>query len=162
MSLYPRPIELRMPMEMDVFEALYFSFWRRDLWPGQDPRKETGWESPQRHSDVQLNLWKLFGEFCETSAGMHCGRVAIALDDRNAVEPDQFYFHGRPDEWMIKKDYFHGVPRLIAEVLSPATRAWTAARALKSTARPACPTSGSSTRRPTPSRNTRWRAPRSP
>jgi hypothetical protein len=28
MSLYPRPIELRMPINGDVFEALYFSFFR--------------------------------------------------------------------------------------------------------------------------------------
>lgn len=123
MSHYPRPIELRMPMTMNAFEALYFSFWRRDLWPGQDSGKETGWECAQRHSDVQLNLWNQFREFCRVSEGKSCGRVAIALVDRNAVEPDQFYFQGRRDEWMIKKDYFHGVPRLIAEVLSPATRA---------------------------------------
>jgi Uma2 family endonuclease len=123
MSLYPRPIELRMPMDGDVFEALYFSFWRRDYWPGQDPGKETGWESAQRHFDVQLNLWQVFGEFCRVSGGKHSGRVAIALNDRSAVEPDQYYFQARPEECMIERDYFHGVPQLIAEVLSPATRA---------------------------------------
>ena len=123
MSLYPRPIELRMPMDMEVFDALYHSFWRRDLWPGQAPEVATGWESPQRHYDVQLNLWKLFGEFRRVSAGEHCGRVAIVLDDRNAVEPDQYYFQSRPHECMIEGDYFQGVPRLIAEVLSPSTRA---------------------------------------
>ena len=123
MSLYPRPIELRMPVDMAVFDALYFSFWRRDLWPGQDAGNETGWECAQRHSDVQLNLWTLFGEFCHASGGKHCGRVAIALDDRNAVEPDQFYFQGPRGECMIERDYFQGVPRLVAEILSPATRA---------------------------------------
>jgi len=123
MSLYPRPIELLMPMDMDVFDGLYHSFWRRDLWPGQVPEDATGWESAQRHYDVQLNLWKLFGEFRRVSAGEYCGRVAIVLDDRNAVEPDQYYFQSRPDECMIEGDYFQGVPRLIAEVLSPSTRA---------------------------------------
>lgn len=123
MSLYPRPIELLMPMDMDVFDGLYHSFWRRDLWPGQVPEDATGWESAQRHYDVQLNLWKLFGEFHRVSAGEYCGRVAIVLDDRNAVEPDQYYFQSRPDECMIEGDYFQGVPRLIAEVLSPSTRA---------------------------------------
>ena len=112
-----------MPMDLEVFDALYHSFWRRDLWPGQVPEVATGWESPQRHYDVQLNLWKLFGEFRRVFAGEHCGRVAIVLDDRNAVEPDQFYFQSRPDECMIEGDYFQGVPRLIAEVLSPSTRA---------------------------------------
>jgi hypothetical protein len=123
MSLYPRPIDLRMPVDGAVFDALYFSFWRRDLWPGQDPGRETGWESVQQHFDVQLNLWRLFGGFCHVYGGKRSGRVAIALDDRNAVEPDQYYFQVGPDECMIGKHYFHGVPRLVAEVLSPATRA---------------------------------------
>jgi Uma2 family endonuclease len=123
MSLYPRPIELRMPMDLDVFDALHGSFWRRDLWPGQEPGRVTGWESPQRHSDVQHNLRKLFGGFCRVSGGKRCGRVAIVLDDRNAVEPDQFLFQARSDECMIEGNYFQGAPRLIAEVLSPATRA---------------------------------------
>jgi Uma2 family endonuclease len=123
MTLYPRPIELRIPVEMEVFEALHRSFWRRDLWPGQEPVSATGWESAQCHSDVQLNLWKRFGEFCEVAGGLHSGRVAIALNDRCAVEPDHYYFQARPDECMIEEDYFHGVPRLIAEVLSPSTRA---------------------------------------
>ena len=123
MSLYPLPIELRMRMDMAVFDALYFSFWRRDLWPGQDPGKETGRECAQRHSDVQLNLWRLFGQFCDEFGGKHCGRSVIAMDDRNAVEPDQYYFHGPRGERMIGDDYFQGVPRLVAEVLSPATRA---------------------------------------
>jgi len=123
LTLYPRPVQLRMPMTMPVFEALYESFWRRDLWPGQDPGRETGWEWSQRHYDVYHNLWKLFGEFRRVSGGEHCGRVAIALNDRNAVEPDQYYFQAPRDECMIENDYFQGVPRLIAEVLSPATRA---------------------------------------
>ena len=123
MSLYPRPIELRLPVDTAVFEGLYSSFWQRDLWPGQDRGKEIGWESSQRHYDVQLNLWRLFGDFRRVYGGRHCGRVAIALNERNAVEPDQFYFQAEPGECMIEGDYFQGVPRLIAEVLSPATRA---------------------------------------
>jgi Uma2 family endonuclease len=123
LSLYPGPINLQMPMEWEVFDALYFTFWRRDLWPAQDPGLESGWESPQRHFDVQFNLWKVFGRFCHVAGGVKSGRVAIALNDRNAVEPDQYYFQARRDECMIEDDYFQGVPQLIAEVLSPATRA---------------------------------------
>jgi Uma2 family endonuclease len=122
MSLYPRPIELRIPMDGDAFEALYFSFWRRDLWSGQVPGCETGSESAQEHWDVQHNLWKLFGEFTRKFGGKRCGRVSIVLDDRNAVEPDQYYFRAPTDVCMIEGDYFQGVPELIAEVLSPATR----------------------------------------
>jgi Uma2 family endonuclease len=87
------------------------------------PGKETGWESSQRHADVQLNLWQLFRAFCKEFGGQHCGRSTIALDDRNAVEPDQYYFAGRRADCTIAGGYFQGVPRLIAEVLSPATRA---------------------------------------
>jgi hypothetical protein len=57
------------------------------------------------------------------SGGLHSGRVAIALNDRNAVEPDHYYFQAHRDECMIEDDYFQGVPQLIAEVFSPATRA---------------------------------------
>jgi Uma2 family endonuclease len=82
-----------------------------------------GWESQQRHYDVHSNLWKLFREFRHAHGGMHCGRTSIVLDDRNAVEPDHFYFQGTRDECTIEGEYFQGVPRLIAEVMSPATRA---------------------------------------
>ena len=92
MSLYPRPVDLRIHIDPEIFRALHGSFWRRDLWPGQDPGKETGWESPQCHSDVCHNLWKIFDEFCEAHGGQHCGRSAIVLNNRCAVEPDQYYF----------------------------------------------------------------------
>ncbi len=123
MTLYPRPIELQMPVTMAVFDALYHSFWRRDLWPGQDPAIAAGWECSQEHSDVQLNLWRLFREFRRVNGGQSCGRSAIALNDRCVVEPDQYYFEGPLDECTIEGCYFRGVPLLIAEVLSPATRA---------------------------------------
>jgi Uma2 family endonuclease len=123
MSLYPRPIDLRMRIKWEVFDSLYPSFWRRDFWPGQDLGKESGKEWAQRHHDVRHNLWSLFGDFCGQYGGNHCSRSAIALNDRNAVEPDHYYFQASRDECMIERGYFHGVPDLIAEVLSPATRA---------------------------------------
>jgi hypothetical protein len=92
MSLYPRPIELQLPMDSSVFRALCGSFWQRGLWPGQDRGKETGSEWAQRHHDVQINLWSLFGEFCDQYGGHHCGRSVIALNDRCAVDPDQYYY----------------------------------------------------------------------
>jgi hypothetical protein len=122
MTLFPRPIELQVPINGEAFRSLHSSFWRRELWLGQDPGKETGWEGPQRHSDVQHNLWKLFDDLCEAFGGQSAGRVAIALDNRNAVEPDQYYFQAQREECMIEGDYFQGVPRMIAEVLSPASR----------------------------------------
>jgi hypothetical protein len=53
---------------------------------------------------------------------VHSGRVDIALSDTADVAPDQYYFRKSRRECMIGEDYFHGVPDLIAEVLSPATR----------------------------------------
>ena len=58
-----------------------------------------------------------------THGGHHCGRSAIALNDRCAVEPDHYYYRAALDECTIEGSYFQGVPQLIAEVLSPATRA---------------------------------------
>jgi len=96
MSLYPCPIELRMPMDGRVFDALYHSFWRRDLWPGQDPGSETGWECPQRHFDVQHNLWKLLGEFCRVAGG---GSTAVACRSSSTTEAlsSRISITSRPD-----------------------------------------------------------------
>src|SRR6266545_3637149 len=92
LTLYPLPIDLRIPFDDDVFCTLQSSFWRRDLWPGQPAGCETGCEPFHRHADVQLNLWELFGTFCERYGGLHSGRVDIALSDTAAVAPDQFYY----------------------------------------------------------------------
>src|SRR5204863_1121772 len=40
------------------------------------------------------------------------------------VEPDQYYFQADRQECTIEGDYFHGAPRIVAEVLAPATRWW--------------------------------------
>src|SRR2546428_3751600 len=53
---------------------------------------------------------------------MNCGQVAIAMTDRDAVEPDQYYFRAGRQECTIEGGYFHGAPHFVAEVLSPATR----------------------------------------
>jgi Uma2 family endonuclease len=123
MSLFSRPIELRIPLDSEVFATVYGLGWRRDLWVGQPPGRETGWESAQRHFDVQLRLWRLFGDLCAKYGGHQSGRVDIAVSDSVAIAPDQYYFRGSKEECMIAGDYFQGVPELIAEVLSPASRA---------------------------------------
>jgi hypothetical protein len=71
-----------------------------------------------------MNLWSLFGTFCHRHGGRHSSRVAIAMSDTAAVEPDLFYFRKGPKECMIKGDYFRGVPDMIAEVFSPPSRAF--------------------------------------
>ncbi len=123
LELFPLPVDLHVPLDGEAFRAFYGSFWRRDLWSGQPPGRETGWEWFQRHHDVRLNLWTLFGAACERYGGMHSGQVDIALSDTAAVSPDQYYFRSGPEECTIEGDYFRGVPDLVAEVLSPATRA---------------------------------------
>jgi hypothetical protein len=123
LELFPLPIDLRIPLDGDAFLASYESFWRRDLWGGQPPGRETGWEDFQPHYDVQLNLWGLFRTVCKRYGGLHGGRTDINLSDKAAVAPDQYYFRKTREECMINGDYFHGVPEVVVEVLSPATRA---------------------------------------
>jgi Uma2 family endonuclease len=122
LELAPRPIELRIPLDGDAFVAFYKSFWRRDFWGAQPPDRETGWEDVQRHYDVQLNLWSLLSVLCTRHGGHHCGRVDLSLTETSAVSPDQYYFRCSREECLFAEDYFRGVPDLIAEVLSPATR----------------------------------------
>ncbi|HEY7309796.1 MAG TPA: Uma2 family endonuclease [Gemmataceae bacterium] len=122
LMLYPRPIELWIPLDSEVLWTLDSSFWRRDLWEQQPRGRETGWEDRQRHYDVQLNLWTLFGDWCRRCGGHRAGRVDLSLSDSTNVAPDQLYFPAQAVD-CLRHDYFWGVPELIAEVLSPATRA---------------------------------------
>lgn len=122
LTLYPRPIDLRIPLDSEVLRTLDSSFWRRDLWEQQPSGHETGWEDRQRHYDVQLNLWMMFGDWCRRFGGQHAGRVDLSLSDSTNVAPDQLYFPARAED-CLRHDYFWGVPELIAEVLSPTTRA---------------------------------------
>ncbi len=123
LELFPRPIDVRVPLDGDAFEAFHGTFWRREFWDGQPPGLALGWEWSQRHHDVQLNLWTLFGTLCRRYGGLHSGRVDIVLSDTTAVSPDQYYYRKSREECMIAGDYFHGAPDLIAEVLSPPSRA---------------------------------------
>jgi hypothetical protein len=122
LDLHRRPIHLDIPFDGDAFLETERSFWRRDLWPNQPRGHETGWEGPQDNFDVAHNLWRLFGEIVRGHGGMQSGRVPIAMTDRDAVEPDQYYFRAGRKECMIDGDYFHGVPHIVAQVLAPATR----------------------------------------
>src|SRR5579875_484693 len=63
--LYPRPIELWLPLDCDTMLTLESSFWRRDLWEQQPNGREGGWENRYNHHDVHHNLWVLFGEMCK-------------------------------------------------------------------------------------------------
>jgi putative restriction endonuclease len=122
LELFPRPIHLEIPFERDAFVEIRDSFWRRDLWPGQPAGRATGWESAVESSDIAHNLWRLFEEISDRYGGMNCGQVAIAMTDRDAIEPDQYYFQASREECMIDDAYFHGPPDILAEMLSPATR----------------------------------------
>jgi hypothetical protein len=121
-ELYPRPIRLEIPFSGDTFRDILDSFWRRDLWPDQPQGREMGWESLVDNSDIDHHLWRLFTGLSVRHGGEHCGRVAIALTERDAVEPDQYYFHAGREECLIEDTYFQGPPEIIAQVLSPATR----------------------------------------
>lgn len=123
LTLCPQPIDLRLPLDVDTFLACYGFFWRRDFWGEQPAGHETGWEDQQRHYDVHLNLWELFGRWCAERGGTHCGRVDVALSDTTDVAPDQVYFRKDRGECLVADQYFKGAPDVVAEVLSPATRA---------------------------------------
>jgi Uma2 family endonuclease len=111
-----------VPLDGDVFLTFIEMAWRRDVWDAQPAGLERGGEWCQRHADVILNLWQLFGELCAAHGGIHSGRVDVALSSTSAVAPDQCYFRKPREECMIEGDYFQGTPDLVAEVLSPASR----------------------------------------
>src|SRR5262249_35471914 len=60
LELYPRPIELQVPLETNAYLDFQQWFWRRDFWQGQPPGKETGWDFWAQHSDIGMNLFSLF------------------------------------------------------------------------------------------------------
>src|SRR5262249_328882 len=74
--------------------------------------------------DIQSNLWELFGDISERQGGTHAGRVGVVLSDIAAVEPDQVIYLRPREECLINDAYFHGPPDLVAEVMSPASRAF--------------------------------------
>lgn len=122
LALFPLPIELRVPINLDILHALEGPFARRDFWEGQPPGKETGRDRLWDHGDVALNLWQFFRQVTSRMGGTHGGRSGVILPDTAAVEPDQYYF--RPDRKprMIRDGYVWDVPDLITEVLSPVGR----------------------------------------
>ncbi len=122
LNLHPLPINLNVPLAFETFRTFYSTGWRRDLWEGQPPGCESGWEPAYRHGDIQANLWQLFGALCENRDGNHAGRVEVVLSDTAVVCPDQVIYLRPWDECLIGGQYFQGSPDLIAEVLSPASR----------------------------------------
>jgi Uma2 family endonuclease len=117
------PIHWRIPFDFHAFLKIHRSYWRSGVWGEQPSGQLFGMAGHQTHADVALNLWKLFGAFCDEYGGVHSGRVDIALSDTASATPDQYYFREGRDECMIERDYFRGIPALIAEVLEPSTRA---------------------------------------
>ena len=116
-----RPIRLEVPSEIDAYHWAYRCFSDRSLWPAQPAGYEVGFESPQRHSMIKLNLWKLFEDADVEGDGI--GGVDISLSDRDGVQPDYFFYPGPRRRHLIGGQYFQGVPLLVMEVLSPFSRA---------------------------------------
>jgi Uma2 family endonuclease len=123
-ELYPRPIRALLPINITAFRALYDTFARRDFWPAQPPAMEAGWDPMLDVQDVGMQLYQLFDSIAHDVSGLSSSRVAIALSDTAAVEPDAYVFTASRAECMIQGDYFRGPPALIAEVLTPPSRAW--------------------------------------
>jgi len=122
MELFPRPVEIRIPISCQAFDAFFSTFNRRDYWPGQPEGLEAGCDSPFDAGDIRMNLWSLLREFCSRHGGTHSSRVDIALTPGAGVAPTAFYFADGRQNIMLDRDYFCAAPDLIAEVLSAPSR----------------------------------------
>lgn len=122
MELFPRPIEIRIPIAWQAFDAFLHTFNRRDYWPGQPEGLETGYDSLLDDGDIRMNLWSMFAEFSGRHGGKHSGRVDIALAPWAGVAPDAYYYCKGRQNIMIEGDYFCAAPDLVAEVLSAPSR----------------------------------------
>jgi hypothetical protein len=122
MELFPRPIEIRIPIASQVFEAFLNTFDRRDYWPAQPEGLETGFDSPFDDGDIRANLWSMLRDFTSRHGGRHAARVDIALDGWAGVAPDSFYYCQGRQNILIEGSYFRTAPDLIAEVLSAPSR----------------------------------------
>jgi Uma2 family endonuclease len=118
MELYPRPIDVRIPIAGQAFRAFLDTFNRRDYWPGQPTGVETGWDSWWDQGDIRVNLWSLLRRLEERHGGRSCSRVDIALSPGAGVVPDGYYYGPERSNIMIDDDYFCSAPDLVVEVLS--------------------------------------------
>lgn len=121
MTLCPRPTQLDVPVDCRAFEAIYESFWHRDLWPGQPPGMETGWDSLTIFSEVRSCLWHVFKTLSRRHGGRG-GSTDILASDSIELKPTHFYYAKPRSECLVRRDYFFGVRDLAADVLSAATR----------------------------------------
>jgi Uma2 family endonuclease len=121
-ELFPRPIEIRFPIDWQAFDAFLSTFNRRDYWPGQLAEHPTGWDSMIDDGDIRLNVWTMLREFSSRHGGRSCGRVDIALAPGVGVSPDGYYYGTGCTDLMIEDDYFCAVPDLVIEVLSAPSR----------------------------------------
>jgi Uma2 family endonuclease len=121
MELYPRPIEMRFPMDPEAFGQFLRTFWNPSFWSDDRGARRRDFWAQLDHQDVAMNLWTLFGAWQGRHGGRNCGRVDIALSDTAVVAPDQYYYCKPAAECMIDGEYFRGPPDLIAEVFSPAS-----------------------------------------
>jgi hypothetical protein len=122
MELFPRPIEIRFPIGVQIFDAFLRSFNRREYWPLQPAGHETGWDSPFDDSHIRSSLWSLLEGLCDRHGGIHCGRVDVALAPWASVAPDSLYYAEGRENIMLDDDYFCAAPDLVVEVLSAPSR----------------------------------------
>lgn len=116
-ELFPRPIEIQIPTDFQIFDGFLSTHNRRDYWPAQPDGFERGYDSLFDLSDIRMNLWSMLRDFTDRHGGIHSGRVDIALGDWAGVAPDTFYYRDGRENIMIQGDYFCAAPDLIAEVL---------------------------------------------
>ena len=122
MELYPRPIDIRIPIAWQAFRAFLDTFNRRDFWPGQPAGLETGWDSMWDQGDLRVNVWSLLRRLEERHGGQSCSRVDVALTPWAGVAPDGYYYSPERSGIMIDGEYFCAAPDLVIEVLFAPSR----------------------------------------
>jgi hypothetical protein len=121
-ELCPRPIDMRLPIAWEVFEAIHETYDRREFWPGQPLGLESGFDAMWERVDIRMNLRRLMKEI-DRRQGKHSSRVDVAIENLACVAPDLIYYLPGRKNIMIERDYFGAAPDLVAEILNAPARA---------------------------------------
>lgn len=131
LSRFHRVVEMEIPIHVDTLCALQSGFWRRELWDLPPEDDLPGYDSPWRNGHLRMNLWGIFNPIEERresrTRGQRpswqtcCWGDVLLTDDTNLVF-DLYYFADEQPMQLIGGDFARGVPRMVAQILSPATR----------------------------------------
>lgn len=116
LALRGRRIDVRVPLRVDVHVAFLSAFWDAELWPGGPAVGGTSWLGRQ---DVSFRLLRELRAF--DHKGVY-GRCDVMLTEQSSLAPEAVVFRPGTERWIGRRSYLRGVPALVVEILSPATR----------------------------------------